>query len=332
MRGVGGLACARGPASGCCGPRSSSSATGSTPTRRPTSRGGRRPTGAGRVRVLRPLGAARGRCGRGPRPGRRRAGVPRPRRRGAAPRSDDEFVDRDGLAQLRLRDRVRARARLRPLRGANASSARRGTDRAAFDGARLHASRPASSAHRWCCRRCRRWATPTPRTGCSPQTECPSWLYSVTMGATTVWERWDSLLPDGSMNPGEMTSFNHYALGAVADWIHQHDRRHRAGRAGLSADSVRAECRAAGSPGRRPRCARRTAAPRARGGSRTRSSRWRSRCRRTRRRPSCSRWPTRSRSTVGSGAHQWRYHGRRGPSMRWDTVSDSVTRARDLRQ
>jgi len=44
----------------------------------------------------------------------------------------------------------------------------------------------------------------------------------VTMGATTVWERWDSLLPDGSMNPGEMTSFNHYALGAVADWIHQH--------------------------------------------------------------------------------------------------------------
>ncbi|MDQ0577635.1 alpha-L-rhamnosidase [Agromyces albus] len=53
------------------------------------------------------------------------------------------------------------------------------------------------------------------------QTECPSWLYSVTMGATTVWERWDSLLPDGSVNPGEMTSFNHYALGAVADWMHR---------------------------------------------------------------------------------------------------------------
>ncbi|GAA1741760.1 family 78 glycoside hydrolase catalytic domain [Isoptericola hypogeus] len=52
------------------------------------------------------------------------------------------------------------------------------------------------------------------------QTECPSWLYPVTMGATTVWERWDSMLPDGSINPGEMTSFNHYALGAVADWIH----------------------------------------------------------------------------------------------------------------
>ncbi len=53
------------------------------------------------------------------------------------------------------------------------------------------------------------------------QTECPSWLYPVTMGATTLWERWDSLLEDGSINPGEMTSFNHYALGAVADWLHR---------------------------------------------------------------------------------------------------------------
>jgi alpha-L-rhamnosidase len=36
-----------------------------------------------------------------------------------------------------------------------------------------------------------------------------------------VWERWDSLLPDGTVNPGQMTSFNHYALGAVADWMHR---------------------------------------------------------------------------------------------------------------
>ncbi len=41
------------------------------------------------------------------------------------------------------------------------------------------------------------------------------------MGATTTWERWDSMLPDGSVNPGQMTSFNHYALGAVADWMHR---------------------------------------------------------------------------------------------------------------
>jgi alpha-L-rhamnosidase len=53
------------------------------------------------------------------------------------------------------------------------------------------------------------------------QTGCPSWLYPVTMGATTIWERWDSMLPDGRVNPGQMTSFNHYALGAVADWLHR---------------------------------------------------------------------------------------------------------------
>ena len=48
----------------------------------------------------------------------------------------------------------------------------------------------------------------------------PSWLYTVNMGATTTWERWDAMLPDGTINPGEMTSFNHYALGAVANWLH----------------------------------------------------------------------------------------------------------------
>jgi alpha-L-rhamnosidase len=41
------------------------------------------------------------------------------------------------------------------------------------------------------------------------------------MGATTIWERWDSLLPDGRLNTGEMTSFNHYAFGAVVDWMHR---------------------------------------------------------------------------------------------------------------
>lgn len=50
--------------------------------------------------------------------------------------------------------------------------------------------------------------------------KCPSWLYPVTMDATTIWERWDSMLPDGSINPGDMTSFNHYALGSVANWMH----------------------------------------------------------------------------------------------------------------
>lgn len=53
------------------------------------------------------------------------------------------------------------------------------------------------------------------------QTQCPSFLYPVTMGATTIWERWDSVRPDGTINPSGMTSMNHYALGAVAHWLHR---------------------------------------------------------------------------------------------------------------
>jgi alpha-L-rhamnosidase len=49
--------------------------------------------------------------------------------------------------------------------------------------------------------------------------EYPSWLYPVTQGATTVWERWDGLRPDGSFQDVGMNSFNHYAYGAVADWL-----------------------------------------------------------------------------------------------------------------
>lgn len=52
------------------------------------------------------------------------------------------------------------------------------------------------------------------------QTECPSWLYPITMGATTTWEAWDSMRPDGSMNP-RGTSFNHYAFGSVVDWLYR---------------------------------------------------------------------------------------------------------------
>jgi alpha-L-rhamnosidase len=52
------------------------------------------------------------------------------------------------------------------------------------------------------------------------QRTCPSWLYPVTQGATTIWERWDAIQPDGSINPGEMLSFNHYAFGAVGAWLY----------------------------------------------------------------------------------------------------------------
>ena len=49
----------------------------------------------------------------------------------------------------------------------------------------------------------------------------PSWLYQVKAGATTVWEHWDGLKPDGTMWSPDMNSFNHYAYGAVGDWLYR---------------------------------------------------------------------------------------------------------------
>ena len=77
------------------------------------------------------------------------------------------------------------------------------------------------------------------------RTGTPSWLYQVEHGATTIWERWDAIRPDGSIHPGtlhpvpgspdgtpdgHMLSFNHYAYGAVIDWVYRHV-------AGLAPDS-----------------------------------------------------------------------------------------------
>lgn len=63
------------------------------------------------------------------------------------------------------------------------------------------------------------------------QDTCPSWLYQVKTGGTTIWERWDALRPDGTVNTvdlnnpekdsGGMVSFNHYAGGAVGDWLYR---------------------------------------------------------------------------------------------------------------
>ncbi len=52
------------------------------------------------------------------------------------------------------------------------------------------------------------------------QTEFPSWLYSVRQGATTTWEHWDGIKPDGSFWNSEMNSFNHYAYGCIVDWLY----------------------------------------------------------------------------------------------------------------
>jgi alpha-L-rhamnosidase len=50
--------------------------------------------------------------------------------------------------------------------------------------------------------------------------EYPSWLYPVCLGATTMWERWNGIWPDGKMGDKGMNSFNHYAYGAVGDWLY----------------------------------------------------------------------------------------------------------------
>ncbi len=48
----------------------------------------------------------------------------------------------------------------------------------------------------------------------------PSWLYPVTQGATTIWERWDGQKPDGTFQTAKMNSFNHYAYGAIGEWLY----------------------------------------------------------------------------------------------------------------
>ncbi len=51
--------------------------------------------------------------------------------------------------------------------------------------------------------------------------ECPGWMYEINMGATTIWERWNGLLPDGKPNPDGMNSYNHYAYGSVAEFVYR---------------------------------------------------------------------------------------------------------------
>jgi alpha-L-rhamnosidase len=54
------------------------------------------------------------------------------------------------------------------------------------------------------------------------QTENPSWLYSVDQGATTIWERWNSYTKADGFGDVSMNSFNHYAYGAIQEWMYRH--------------------------------------------------------------------------------------------------------------
>ncbi len=53
------------------------------------------------------------------------------------------------------------------------------------------------------------------------QESFPSWLFPVKMGATTIWERWDGEKPDSTFQDKNMNSFNHYAYGAIGDWLYR---------------------------------------------------------------------------------------------------------------
>ena len=62
------------------------------------------------------------------------------------------------------------------------------------------------------------------------QESYPSWLYPVKMGATTIWERWDGIKPNGTFQTPDMNSYNHYAYGAIGDWMYRN-------MAGISSDA-----------------------------------------------------------------------------------------------
>lgn len=53
------------------------------------------------------------------------------------------------------------------------------------------------------------------------QNDYPSWLYEVAMGATTIWERWNSIMPDGRISGTGMNSLNHYAYGSIVEWMYR---------------------------------------------------------------------------------------------------------------
>ncbi len=81
------------------------------------------------------------------------------------------------------------------------------------------ASAPASSARRRSCRHSSRSARSSSPQSVFLQEEVPGWLYQVKTGATTIWERWDAIEEDGKAFDPQMNSYNHYAYGAVCQWL-----------------------------------------------------------------------------------------------------------------
>ena len=188
--------------------------------RRPAGGPGGREGGQGRGlhRLRLPLGGPRRPGGRAARaaPRRSRSSLSTPP--GCGPRSTSTTSTRAGS---RATARPSTRWRSRSACSTRRTSASLGTGSPSWPPRRGTGSRPGSPARPFITDALTRTGHTDVAYRLLTEREVPSWLYPVTMGATTVWERWDSMLPDGTINPGEMTSFNHYALGAVADWMHR---------------------------------------------------------------------------------------------------------------
>ena len=111
------------------------------------------------------------------------------------------------------------------------------------------------------------------------QLDVPGWLYQVERGATTIWERWDAIRADGTIYDPDMNSYNHYAYGAVCQWLFEGvagfrpDPEH----AGLPAHRLRADDPARGSASCGRATTRRPGGSRPPGRSRTARSTTRSR-------------------------------------------------------
>ena len=180
-----------------CGTPASSSATGSTRRHRPIARPTPGPTRTSSPRRTTPAPpdcvASRGRSAR-PR------GLP-PTHHALADAVvaafNREFVTPIGPTGQRLTDRLRPRARVRPAPERD-QRATAGAGSPTSSGSTTTGSEPDSSARHSCAMRLAATGFVDDAYHLLTQEQCPSWLYPVTMGATTIWERWDSMLPDGS--------------------------------------------------------------------------------------------------------------------------------------
>ena len=130
-----------------------------------------------------------------------------------------EFVTEERPRRRGHADRVRARAAVRPAAGGAATAWRPGSSRRTC-ATRKHLTTGFLGTP-YLCHVLSRYGYLDEAYLLLNREDYPSWLYPVKQGATTIWERWDGQKPDGSFQTTEMNSFNHYAYGAIGDWMYR---------------------------------------------------------------------------------------------------------------